>query len=757
MALQSQLWSLATLMPMAESSLYRQRLEVIAEKRRLQEEIRAARRELEEEKLRVERLKRQSLRNHWLMDGAPAEGPEDPASQDPQSPAGQAQARIQTLEDSLFTLQSELQLLQGAATGAQHKPSGRPTWCRQDHRPLSQPSMDTGLADQAVMDRRASLPGGPLAMSPDAPASSEPREDAAGVPEANGSCRSPSLEAPAKGAGAEPDGEGVVRVVWEGLRATEASATGPTGPELEAKVEQVVLEAMADRPGPCSPELPAWARADRGAVEVVWEGVGGSDPEASPRLQEGVEGAGAPRGGGTEGEGHRGSAGEEGSFIWVERGTLSEEWEELLVEGLEGPAGAGAHREGGEDPWAVERQRAEREGSRDMPGTEGTPVEGLLEPSRPRSGEQLRGAETEGGEEPPGAGTGGEEPQGAGIGGGEELLGAGIERGEGPQGMGAGEEEPPRVGVGGEEPLGAGIEREEEPLGAGSGGEEPLRVGIGAGEEPLGAEIEGGEEAPGVETREEEPLGVGIEGGEEPLGEGTEVREEPLGAGTEGGEEPLREGIGGEEPVGTGTEAREEPLGARTEGEEPMREGIGGEEPVGAGTESREEPMGAGTGGEEPLGAGTEGEESLGEGRSGGEKTQGAEGDLNPEQRGARAGSEAQAEEMREAGAPLQGEEEPGQQPQEKQESSLEEEEAAKPLPSAAEGPGSAEDPTALLTETPAPEQPAERQPLLPRAGPSARPVPTYAPARQPEPPARREGEGASGPKQKTCQCCSVM
>ncbi|XP_062034464.1 paralemmin-3 [Lepus europaeus] len=541
MALQSQLWSLATLMPMAESSLYRQRLEVIAEKRRLQEEIRAARRELEEEKLRVERLKRQSLRNHWLMDGAPAEGPEDPASQDPQSPAGQAQARIQTLEDSLFTLQSELQLLQSASTGAQHKPSGRPTWRRQDHRPLSQPPMDTGLAGQAVVDRRASLPGGPLAVSPDAPASLEPREDAAGVPEANGPCRSPSLEAPAKGTGVEPNGEGVVRVVWEGLRATEDSATGATGPELEAKVEQVVLEAMADRPGPCSPELPAWARADRGAVEVVWEGVGGSDPEASLRLQEGVEGAGAPRGSSAEGEGHRDSTGEEGSFIWVERVTLSEEWEELQVEGLEGPAGAGAHREGGEDSWAVERRRAEREGSRDRPGTEGTGVEGLLEPRRSGSGEQLQG--------------------------------------------------------------------------------------------------------------------------------------------------------------------------------------------------------------EEPLGAG----------RSGGEKTQGAEVDLNPDQRGARAGSKAQAEEVREAGAPLQGEEEPGQQPQERQESSLEEEEAAKPLPSAAEGPASAGDPTALLTETPAPEQPAERQPLLPREGPSTRPVPTYAPARQPEPPARREGEGASGPKQKTCQCCSVM
>lgn len=48
---------------------------------------------------------RKSLRERWLMDGV-AEGterPEEPASKDPQSPEGQAQARIRNLEDSLFS------------------------------------------------------------------------------------------------------------------------------------------------------------------------------------------------------------------------------------------------------------------------------------------------------------------------------------------------------------------------------------------------------------------------------------------------------------------------------------------------------------------------------------------------------------------------------------------------------------------------------------------------------------------------------
>lgn len=47
--------------------------------------------------------KRKSLRERWLMDGT-AEGPEGAEPEaDPHSPQGQAQARIQHLEDSLFT------------------------------------------------------------------------------------------------------------------------------------------------------------------------------------------------------------------------------------------------------------------------------------------------------------------------------------------------------------------------------------------------------------------------------------------------------------------------------------------------------------------------------------------------------------------------------------------------------------------------------------------------------------------------------
>ncbi|XP_029356915.1 paralemmin-3 [Echeneis naucrates] len=56
---------------MDEAEKYKQRLEAIAEKRRQQDEQDRARREMEDEKLRLQQLKRKSLRDQWLMEGAP--------------------------------------------------------------------------------------------------------------------------------------------------------------------------------------------------------------------------------------------------------------------------------------------------------------------------------------------------------------------------------------------------------------------------------------------------------------------------------------------------------------------------------------------------------------------------------------------------------------------------------------------------------------------------------------------------------------
>ncbi|XP_012584395.1 PREDICTED: paralemmin-3 [Condylura cristata] len=741
------------------------------EKRRLQEEIRAVRRELEEEKLRVERLKRKSLRERWLMDGA-AEGPEqleDPTSQDLQSPEGQAQARIQDLEDSLFTLQSQLQLLQSASTGALHKP-GRPIWRKQGHRPLSQLNMETDPPGQTDLNKRASLPAGLVGTS-----TSEPRVEIAEVPpdvrlapaaagppsEANGPCPEPSNPlspgvAEFKGVVGETREGGMVKVVWEGLRATEDCATEATGPELEAKVEEMVLEAIGERQEADQLELPAWVKEDRGIVEVIWEGVGGPDdgnseatgeagrgpeaaPTGSPKIQEGIEGAASHEGEGAsrsspDGDRQGGSGAVEGSFIWVERVTLTEEWEELQVEGVGGPrvtsregdeSPLGAEERGVEESWEVEKSRAEQSGEKGNDKKAGTEWEGE---ERSLVGERKGSEESF-------------QPEGRGN---EKTLSterkevADRERGKAPLEAEKTEEEkrleevekPPvmerrdeislKVEKGGGEALKG--ERE--------GQEEELKVGREGGEEALKAEREG-EEALKVEGGGEEAREVDGEGGEEAL----KVER--------GGEATLEsEGEGGEEVLLVGTKRDEEELEATQEPLVSVREGEASRKAV--------------RGSQETLQAEQKGDEALEAGNTQGPSSE--EGLSVEEQRESGEATESQVEEVSEAGVALRATKEPGpeeeSQPQELEASP---EKTAMKLQTPAEGRGPLGDTTPLLVKTAAPDQPPECQPLLQVEGPSAHPVPTYAPDRHLEPSASPEGEEVSVPKQKTCQCCAVM
>ncbi|CAG5941938.1 unnamed protein product [Menidia menidia] len=93
---------------MDETEKYKQRLEAIAEKRRLQDEQDKARREKEDEKLRLEQLKRKSLRDKWLMEGAPS-SPTSPSAETPHSPLLSTQA--QDMEKDTDKLESENQQL----------------------------------------------------------------------------------------------------------------------------------------------------------------------------------------------------------------------------------------------------------------------------------------------------------------------------------------------------------------------------------------------------------------------------------------------------------------------------------------------------------------------------------------------------------------------------------------------------------------------------------------------------------------------
>ncbi|XP_029914751.1 paralemmin-3 [Myripristis murdjan] len=93
---------------MDEAEKYQQRLQAIAEKRRLQEEQDRARREMEDEKLRLQQLKRKSLRDQWLMEGPPL-SPTSSDAQSPRSPLWGSQA--QEIEKHIDKLQTESQRL----------------------------------------------------------------------------------------------------------------------------------------------------------------------------------------------------------------------------------------------------------------------------------------------------------------------------------------------------------------------------------------------------------------------------------------------------------------------------------------------------------------------------------------------------------------------------------------------------------------------------------------------------------------------
>ncbi|CAL8351038.1 unnamed protein product [Boreogadus saida] len=74
---------------MDETEKYQQRLQAIAEKRRMQEEQEQAKRDMEDERLRLQQLKRKSLRDQWLMEGPPSSPttPTSPSTKDsPHSP-----------------------------------------------------------------------------------------------------------------------------------------------------------------------------------------------------------------------------------------------------------------------------------------------------------------------------------------------------------------------------------------------------------------------------------------------------------------------------------------------------------------------------------------------------------------------------------------------------------------------------------------------------------------------------------------------
>ncbi|XP_040271024.1 paralemmin-3 [Bufo bufo] len=92
---------------MGETQIYSQRLHGINEKRRILGEVDVIQRELELQKVKLQQLKRKSLRDRWLMDGlVPSPGAEI------ENPLSETEDNIKKLEDELKSLQLQLVCLE---------------------------------------------------------------------------------------------------------------------------------------------------------------------------------------------------------------------------------------------------------------------------------------------------------------------------------------------------------------------------------------------------------------------------------------------------------------------------------------------------------------------------------------------------------------------------------------------------------------------------------------------------------------------
>ncbi|CAM4693831.1 unnamed protein product [Caretta caretta] len=263
---------------MTESSLYTQRLEAIVGRRKVQERILRTRRELEEEKLRAQQLKRKSLRDRWLMEGSCL-----PPENDPTSPLWQAQSRIQELEQDLSSLQSQMQQL----NNPEHH--GRPQEALED---AKQPAGSTCEARGAGS---ASAGGGGCGCE------TEPALRLAPIPPKR-AMRAAARESLENGdvSGAGPfdvegigPGEGKTEASSASL-GTQDDGAGASAKQPEklgvGKVEMIIRNHLGqevgsmDAIGRTSPETEGEAPRGENGLEEAWDGRTEQEPQSPPAL-----------------------------------------------------------------------------------------------------------------------------------------------------------------------------------------------------------------------------------------------------------------------------------------------------------------------------------------------------------------------------------------------------------------------------------------------------------------------------------------
>lgn len=95
---------------MEEESLLKERLQAITDKRRIREDIRHKRRDIEEEKLKLQYIKKKSLREQWLMEGLQSEEEQETMklqAQDELQRTTQLQSNILRMEKEMEELEAE--------------------------------------------------------------------------------------------------------------------------------------------------------------------------------------------------------------------------------------------------------------------------------------------------------------------------------------------------------------------------------------------------------------------------------------------------------------------------------------------------------------------------------------------------------------------------------------------------------------------------------------------------------------------------
>ncbi|XP_068437499.1 uro-adherence factor A isoform X1 [Clinocottus analis] len=97
---------------MEEADLLKERLQAITDKRRIQENIAKKRRQIEEEKLKLQYIKKKALREQWLMDGLSQQSEEEQEAmkiqaQEEQQQSDQLQSNILRIEEEMEALEKQ--------------------------------------------------------------------------------------------------------------------------------------------------------------------------------------------------------------------------------------------------------------------------------------------------------------------------------------------------------------------------------------------------------------------------------------------------------------------------------------------------------------------------------------------------------------------------------------------------------------------------------------------------------------------------